>query len=494
MSKFRIAIIGGGPSGIAILKKLTSSLSYDLNIEVHMFDSKTVVSHGSPYAVDNKHAILNRSVSGMSYYLKDSQDFASWCNENNFFKDQENIFLPRKMFGNYLFEQLSEASLFLKSKDVPFFYYQRLITDCSVFNEERDGIRLTFDNDSFADFDHVICATGNFRIRNPYNFKNKKNFIDNHLQINKLDFMKFDNQNPITIIGSRLSACETAIAISKVNPKVKILMVSNSGELPPVRGNVMDHEPRFLTLENLKNYLEKNGSINVDYVKDLLNKDLSFFNTSYEEILADDFSFSQYYQKALANKSDWYNFIGITNNSVNYAYDNLNSLEEKEKFRLFFNKKWIKRRIAIPIETAHELTRLLKVGKLNIIKGTIKEFGDSFEVICDNGMVIKVSSVINACGFAENIDVNAPVYLQNFVKTGLLSTDAEGRGIVDYKTCCPVSAEGNSLNSIQLTGASTQGTFFFTSAIDVIDEQASLVVNYLIKRIKYSKNKACIYQ
>lgn len=481
MSKYRVAIIGSGPSGIAILNKLAVSLNPNVEAEIYMYDTKMVISPGGPYAIENDHAILNRSVAGMSNYLNESKNFKEWCDGNNLLKQQDHLFLPRKVFGNYLFDQLSEATITLNSKGISYFSCLNTVTKVVIDSMVPKKVKLTFQDHSSERFDHVICSTGNFRNKNPYELREKEGYIDNPLVVGKLEFLK--PQKLIAIIGSGLSACETAIILSKNCPSSKIIMVSKSGELPPVRGKVLNQYPKHLTFENVDMLIKKQGGVKTEDMTRLLNQDLAQFNTSIEEIQSTYLTFKEYFEKASRDEIDWYNIIGATNNIVNYFFENLINESEREKFRTVFNKEWIRKRIAIPMETAKELMMLKQEGRLVVIQGTIKELENAYQVNSNTGEKWDVSVVINASGFSEKIDQNTPSYLQHCVREGLLRVDENGKGIVDFESCFAVPHSGKPIETIQLTGAATQGTFFFTSAVDVIDEQASKVAKHLSNRI-----------
>ncbi len=287
----RIAIVGGGPAGLFMYKRLAESGSK--NIEVHVFERKEQLGAGMPYSregasyehvtnvSDNEIPTIVNSVEEWIQTVP-QEVLATFCIDRNHFNEYK--VLPRLLFGQYLsaqFELLRDKAdsygiktmIHLKTtvvdiKDQP--------GDNEIEIEIANGTRFSFDR-------VIICSGHNW----PKNVEGKvPHFFDSPYPPAKLALQL---NHPVAIKGSSLTAIDAIRTLARNNgsfetkadgflsyhaadatPHFRIIMHSRSGLLPAVRFHLEDthlNNKSILTEEEIKEHIAANGGfLSLDYV------------------------------------------------------------------------------------------------------------------------------------------------------------------------------------------------------------------------------------
>lgn len=74
----KIAIVGFGVSGAAILMALNTSGKLERDIQVDVFDPKDEPAVGLAYGEDAKHLLVNAFPTAMSLNPEDPLEFSTW--------------------------------------------------------------------------------------------------------------------------------------------------------------------------------------------------------------------------------------------------------------------------------------------------------------------------------------------------------------------------------------------------------------------------------
>lgn len=127
----KIAIVGFGVSGAALLMSLHTSGKLDSNIQVDIFDPNNEPAVGLAYGKDDKHLLLNAFTTAMSLNPVDKFEFSDWLNKHYPEYNVKNDLAPRKVFGEYAKERISPL---LDLKNVT--HYQKEIIDIEVINDD----------------------------------------------------------------------------------------------------------------------------------------------------------------------------------------------------------------------------------------------------------------------------------------------------------------------------------------------------------------------
>lgn len=289
-TKRRIAIVGGGPSGLFLFKRLLESGEKDFEVEI--FERKNILGAGMPYSAEgaNDEHITNVSGNETPELVSSVVDWLQtvpvatlerFSIDINSFTDYK--VLPRLLFGQYLTAQfdllLQQASKLNIETTV---HYESDVVDIE-YDSENKKVSLFTATDKIK-FDDVIICTGHSW---PTRFEGKyKACFDSPYPPKKLEIK---GNHPIAIRGSSLTAIDAirtlarnngsfewnangtmSYVVNKESENFKIIMHSREGLLPTVRFHLEDshlNNDSLLTTEEINAHKENNDSfISLDFI------------------------------------------------------------------------------------------------------------------------------------------------------------------------------------------------------------------------------------
>jgi len=287
----KIAILGGGPSGLFMYKRLVESGIDGLVVEI--FERKNTLGSGMPYSPEgaNQEHITNVSDNEIPVIFNSIEDWVKIAPKailEKFNIDSDNFneykVLPRLFFGEYLSAQFD---LLNKSADekgiVTNIHLNTEVTDIINYQENNE-VGVEINGAEIINFDRVIVCVG-------HNWPKKHegkvaDYYDSPYPPQKLA-KRFNH--PIALMGSSLTAIDAIRTIARNNghfedeadgtykfivdkesDKLKIVMHSRNGLLPAIRFHLEDsHLGKDETLskaEIQQNIKENGGFISLDYV------------------------------------------------------------------------------------------------------------------------------------------------------------------------------------------------------------------------------------
>lgn len=290
-NKKRIAIIGGGPSGLFMFKRLVDSARTDISVAI--FERKKKLGVGMPYSQEgaNDEHITNVSSNEIPLLVTTLANWITTVSKDTLDKFHidakrfnEYKVLPRLLFGQYLKEQFD--MLEKQARDIGLEYevhYNSNVTDIIDY-PDRGTITVEVGGEEQFEFDQVIICTG-------HNWPNKHegtipNYFDSPYPPVKLA-LKLDH--PVALKGSSLTAVDAIRTIARHNgtfdkdkngqlfyqlldqsPNFKMVLHTRNGMLPAVRFHLEDSHlsnNSLLTKEKIAAHIkENNGFLSLDYV------------------------------------------------------------------------------------------------------------------------------------------------------------------------------------------------------------------------------------
>ena len=305
--KRRIAIIGGGPSGLFLYKRLVEA--GDTNIEIEIFESGTTLGSGMPYSsagANNEH-ITNVSdnetpdlVISISKWLHTVPIELLQRFDVDLTKFNEYKVVPRLLFGYYLSAQFE--MLLQKAKNIAInteVHFKSKVLDIH-YDLENESVWIYTKNNKVK-FDEVVICTGHFwpsRLEGKY-----KGCFDSPYPPKKL---QLELDHAVAIKGASLTAIDAVRTLARKNgvfakdscgnityklneqsQNFKLIMHSRGGFLPAVRFHLDDSHlsnSSLLTAAQIIEHRKTNdGFLSLDYLfqkdfKDIfIKKDPDFY-------------------------------------------------------------------------------------------------------------------------------------------------------------------------------------------------------------------------
>lgn len=304
----KVAIIGGGPSGLFIFKRLVEA--NPKNVQIEIFEKKSELGSGMPYSKDgaNEEHITNVSgneipalVTSLSGWVQTLEpDYLQQFNMNADSFNEYKV-LPRLLFGKYLSEQFRLLRLKAADAGIPLKIHRNTtiadIADDSINN----SVKVISDRDETFPFDYVIICTGH---EWPKIHEGKiDGYFDSPYPPAKLSMQV---NHPVAIRGASLSAVDAIRTLARQNGifeagengeklfklhedsnGFKMVLHSRRGLLPAVRFHLEDShlgKDSILSSEEINQNKEINeGFLSLDYVfeknfmEPLKNRDPEFY-------------------------------------------------------------------------------------------------------------------------------------------------------------------------------------------------------------------------
>ena len=290
-NKKRIAILGGGPSGLFMFKRLVES--GNTAIAVTIFERKNKLGSGMPYSAEgaNDEHITNVSgneipplVTSLNQWVKSvpKDTLDKYHMDADHFNDFK--VLPRLLFGQYLTAQFD--LLQKKAREIGLEYqvhYNSPVTDI-VDQPEKETVLVEVDGQEKFEFDHVVICTGH---NWPRKYEgNIPGYYDSPYPPSKL---AMEVNHPISIKGSSLTAVDAIRTLARHNgtfdkqdsgkviyklsdqsPGFKMILHTRNGMLPALRFHLDNshlENKNLLSKEEIKAHIKSNdGFLSLDYI------------------------------------------------------------------------------------------------------------------------------------------------------------------------------------------------------------------------------------
>jgi uncharacterized NAD(P)/FAD-binding protein YdhS len=481
----RISIVGGGATGIAMLRHLAEQACSNRHrnsiSEIQLFD-KSGFDGGMAYRTQSDHHLLNMKVSTMSIRIGDAQDFLRWAKRVGL-ECAGNEHLPRKLYRGYLDDARESAiehcrdagiSVHAEHAEVVQMHFSPdhdvvLKTDRNVMHESSVMILCTGHN---APDDHYGLAASPIYIPDPYS-----------------PFAFPDSGGiEVGILGTGLTAVDSLLALASSHLSVKMTCFSRSGLFPTVQA-VTKPEVNGDFREALRCYVQCREQIEAD---DFASK-ISEFLRAFAGICC-DLSCQDSNGDALAElernialaRSCVPNIPSYLTGIVDVVCDAWSKMNrvEKARFMAVYNSGWLRNRSAMPLTNAVKILDLLRSARLSTISRlqNVVDVGGRFRAILRGGDSHDVDYLIAATGPSYRLNTS-PFYL-DMQRRGIVTLDELGGIACDYLDGRVLDGRGSKHRNIFAVGGPTKGTHFYAAAVDINLCRVESVINAILDDTK----------
>ncbi|TRW27206.1 hypothetical protein FMM05_00780 [Flavobacterium zepuense] len=298
-TKKRIAILGGGPSGLFMYKRLVKSGRTDIEIEI--FERKQQLGAGMPYSAEgaNKEHITNVSGNEIPTIVTSIHEWICSVDKEILkpyditplnFNDYK--VLPRLLFGKYLEAQFDLLKYMAREAGISTVMHLGIQVTDVIDKPDLNKVLVEFEGSAIEEFDLAIICTGH---NWPKKHEGKvEGYFDSPYPPAKLE-LKLNH--PVAIKGSSLTAIDAIRTLARKNgsfkedangilhfepapgsENFKMVMHSRNGLLPAVRFHLEDshlQNSSLLTPEAIEQHKSANGGfLSLDFIFEKDFKDL----------------------------------------------------------------------------------------------------------------------------------------------------------------------------------------------------------------------------
>jgi len=416
LEKIHIAILGGGPSGLFMFKRLVESGRTD--IAVTIFERKNKLGSGMPYSAEgaNDEHITNVSGNEIPAMVTSLNDWMKTISKDSLDKYHldaahfnEFKVLPRLLFGQYLSAQFGLLQKRARENGLEFtVQYNSEVTDI-IDQPEQQQVTVEINGKERHSFDRVIICTG-------HNWPKKHeglvpNYFDSPYPPAKLGMQL---NHPVAIKGSSLTAVDAVRTLSRHNgafrkdPKgklkyqlyedsanFKMILHTRNGMLPAVRFHLEDSHlsnDELLTKEEIAVHRQSNdGFLSLDYIferdfkRPIKAKEPEFYerikDLNVEEFVAEMLALREELnpfqllkaeyaeaEKSIKQKRSvyWKEMLGVLSFALNYPAKHL-SAEDMQRLQRSLTPLISIVIAYIPQSSSEELSALHEAGVLDLI-------------------------------------------------------------------------------------------------------------------------------
>lgn len=477
-----ISIVGGGATGITVLRHLAelaaSARDNGAISGIQLFD-KSGFDGGVAYRTQSDRHLLNMRASTMSIRPGDAEEFLRWIRARGL-SGCGDKHLPRMVYRDYLDAVRTAAIAQCRSAGVPLHVEDGEVVRMR-FSPDRD-ILLTTDRNITHISSALILCTGHNPPEDHYGLAANPNYARDPYA--PFTFADRDDIE-VGILGSGLSAVDTATALAKTHSAVRMTCFSRSGLFPTVQPVTIPAIANDFR-DALHNYVGSRAQIEADAFAARLSEllleitgircDLSCRNIDGDALTDLEHNIG----RAESGEPSVYSYLVSV---VDVMCDAWSRMSDAEKMRFMdaYNSGWLRNRSAMPLANAIRIRDLMRSGRLSVCARlrNVTGIGRRFRAILGEDGCRDVDYVIDATGPSYRLDTS-PLY-QDMRRQGLIAFDALGGIRCGYHDSRVHDRHGTAHPNVYAVGGPTKGTHFYAAAVDINLHRARIVIDSILK-------------
>jgi uncharacterized NAD(P)/FAD-binding protein YdhS len=244
----KVAVIGGGPAGVAFLDSLVQSEVWAGEpLDITIFEPARL-ARGRAYRKDLDCALVNRQAGYMSVREGDRGHFLRWLREAPVGRSLDDVavesFVSRRVFGDYLVAHLASCRARAERLGWRVVVRPEPVLDVAPAG----GGALVRTAGGAERFDHAVLCMGTGEPADPYRLTGAPGFHPDPYPLATV-LPQAVGRGHVVVLGTGLSAVDVVLGLLTLGHEGPITLVSRRGVLPGVRTPQRDHELRHLTVE-----------------------------------------------------------------------------------------------------------------------------------------------------------------------------------------------------------------------------------------------------
>jgi uncharacterized NAD(P)/FAD-binding protein YdhS len=438
----RIAVVGGGASGVlTAINLLAADSDHVLSVTIH--EASGIVGRGIAYGTRDPRHLLNVRARHMSAFPDVPSDLLDWAARTG--RDVDPLgFLPRMEYAAYLQDCLASVAdhrLTVRAGRV-----DDVVPTADGFDVHSSGV--------VTPADAVVLAYGNHRPRpltvdgdvlpeSAWHLPDPWDLAALH---------RLQDDASVLVVGSGLTAIDTAITVLEDHPDRRVAMVSRHGLLP--HPHVAQQSTAWVSPV-------PTGTLTADRLAE---------------------HFTEQVAAAEANGVDWRAVVDGLRSPTQSLWLRLD-LAERRRFLRTYARHWEVRRHRMAPEVAERIAAYRRAGRLTLATGALTGVADrgvrAVARVAD-GTTLTVDAVVNCTGPLTDITRSSDPLLLALRERGLAVPDPLFLGVDCTAAGQLMDQDARPVPGLHAVGAPRKGVLYETTAIPEIRDQAAEVARSLL--------------
>ncbi len=432
-----VAVVGGGVAGAATAIALARTAAAP---DVVLLDRSGTFARGVAYGTDSETHLLNVTAGRMSLFADDPEHFLRWARGRLATGVAADAFLPRKLYGDYVAETLTAASVRDDRRVIRTVSAAAIDVEPGVPAVVRcaDGARIAAT--------HVVLALGNDAPADPplehdASFYASPRYTTNPWGRDALASIAADDA--VLLIGSGLTMYDVVLMLRARGHRGAIHVVSRRGLLPSAHAPVPSAVPPGPAPEDWLTVAPKLSAL------------------------------LRAVRRACAQAEDWRSVVDSLRSVTGTLWQRLDA-RERERFLTRVRPFWDAHRHRAPIEVDRRIATLLAAGTVRRHTARLRRWGEDANgvtAVLDRG-TIRIDRVVNCTGPSTDVHRSTDPLVRSLLRRGLVVRDAHGLGVETAADGALVDVAGRTSSSLFTLGTWRRPAHWESVAVPELRAQA----------------------
>ena len=467
-AKVRIAIVGGGFSGVATALRLMQQRIGN-RLQITLIERDERVGAGVAFGTIRTTDLLNVPAGRMSVYEDDPLHFCRWLlKRGGAAQDGEVLFAPRRQYSDYLRETLQSVT----SQVRPSAEFNTIRDEAIAirrFNNDEIEYAVQLRSGASVAADAVVLATGWQGVRRveacTQSILESSRYVDRCWSQGAFD--AFASTDRVLVLGTGLSMFDTAMTLDARGHGGHVTAISRRGLLP------QSHAP--------------NGVYQVprELQDVLLNADGEGLSEQIQRVRDDIRNISE-------NGQNWRAVFAALRPLSAKIWQSW-STTRRRRFLIHVAPYWDVHRHRCSPQASSLIRDLQAKHQLTTAAGRvthIEPVSDGFQVTWlprgfskQDNRRLHVHRIVNCLGPETDVRRSELPVMQQLLKDGLICPDELGWGIRLDANLQTISSRGNIVRGLHVIGPILRGNFGEATAVPELRQFATQVADQLLERV-----------
>ncbi|MCS4485293.1 FAD/NAD(P)-binding protein [Staphylococcus americanisciuri] len=487
-----VAIIGMGTAGVSVLRQLVKHQNFaELNIDI--YDNATNMGQGEPFQNDSDDLLINIPVDMLSLNIDNIKEFREWYEAQTDFDYGDVDYLPRFVFGHYMKSYLNH---YVETYDNIHVVHKE-VSQIAIEEQENEAtpknIIVCVGNaeKTCRKYDYVFLTIGTMSYNDPYKLKGELGFIHSPYPANHT-LEQVQENDEIAVIGTGLASLDVIRYVLNHHNK-KLLLASRSGQLPSVRGDMIEFELQYLTKERFKQLKHEHmGVVPLDDVIALFHKECEALDIPLAQLLhrktgdvVKDLTYDLSHPEMLGKLQS---VLMAIKDNMDWIWNSL--MHEDQQVYLERYHQYVKENSnPMPRDTAELILNAIDNGMIEVCSGleyVERKHGRYQLKFGALGRQRTVDVVINATGPKTRLDQldESDALLLDMANRHIVQSHPMGGIQIKPETNEVISSRYGTLTNLCAIGQITNGVNFQRNAVTMIVQQAVKTVGQLYQYLE----------